>query len=120
MSKKTVAYRHMTEKEFDGIKVMIQHGLTNRQVSYLSKRSLATVSYVKRAENFSDYRSVVADVQVRANERKTGNTPVEQVEVSTEVVEQVDTSPTELSRIADALEALVKAWETQPTKKRLF
>lgn len=120
MSKKTVAYRHMTEKEFDGMKMMISHGLTNKQVSYLSKRSSATVHYVKRAENFSDYRNVIVGVSKKAYERKTGNTPVEQVEVSTEVVEQVDTSPTELGRIADALEALVKAWETQPTKKRLF
>jgi hypothetical protein len=116
-------YTQMTPDEYKRIKWLAdQPGLSNVQIAKIMGRSDATVFYIKKSEDFNDYRSIIREMSDRKKVKPAVETTLEETPglVHEVTAEPVETGPTELSRIADALEKLVVAWETAPKKKSLF
>lgn len=101
----------MTNKDFDNIKQLINLGLSVKQISEITGWSKTTISSVK---NFDDVESYREHHKARVAKYRV---PTESVETAGETSEKYKMP--ELERIADALEALVEAFnDTKESGKK--
>ena len=132
MARTGIKYHILSESEFTQIKVMQSAGLKNLQVQKVlgNNRTTSTIGRVSKFDNLESYRKAMVD---KANQNKAKlkqaapDKPyfVQHYKFNPAEVEQ---SPSdnfsnvalELGRVASALERLADAWESSPTKRRLF
>lgn len=54
-------YTKLTQSEFDRIKSILEiKGIKTRQVAEFTMRSQATISHIKRARSFDEYKSIIS------------------------------------------------------------
>lgn len=119
---------NLTEDDFTQIKILLGTGLSKAMVGTVTKRSSSTISRIAKYDTLKEYR---ADQLAERNRYKTKRAP-ETEGVGTAVPRTMEdsipqevhvvsktksTTDEQLTRIADALEALVDAWNTKPDKK---
>ena len=129
----------MNAERFDAIKRLDGVGVDRRGISRITKYSVTTINRVLRCDNFEAYRLDVAEFNKKYNAKQAVAE-----EPSTEVAETVSVPSVpgtripdairtrfsneermtlSLERIADQMERLAEAWETEATikaKKRFF
>lgn len=120
MSKK---YRHITAQEFKKIKVLQEAGISIGHVSAVTTRSWPTIQLIYRSDSFDDYQ-----LKMQSRNKKPVKKPMpptKDPETDNKAAYSALMLLTRRSveaqeRQAAALEALVKAWESAPARKKLF
>ena len=130
-------FTQLTPGEYNAIKAFCDmEGLSLTAISKATKRSVATIHYIRRSTDFEDYldfsRKRIRDGKNKAIVEETPDVSTRLVEQATEEdvaqAESVNaikvnahegTEATSLLRIANAMERLADDWEEKP-KKGLF
>ena len=105
---------HLTEQDYKTAKALVDAGVSNSDVAKITRRSASTIGYIQRSTSFDNYKELVnIKHQKSLAKKQTDKTKTEPKQQPVVITEQ-----SELTRIANALERLVDAWEAQP--RRLF
>lgn len=121
---KTPKYKSMTEQDLTLIKTIItlNPDKTLNAISKLVGRSYPTITYVNRAQDFADYKSIVKTVNAPTNAKKA----VKQAEKSSESPQQnkeeelIQEFTQVLTNIKEALEAINENPDVAVPKRKLW
>lgn len=67
-------YKQLTEKEFNLIKTMTSAGIPIKVIKEATNRSGGTLSFIKKADSFEDYRKQQREYIKKKEEKKTVKT----------------------------------------------
>lgn len=98
-------FKRLTQKEYDNIKTLLGAGLSQKQVSDVTKRSSSTVYYISKSTDMKDYFKIVQDSK-QGQEKKPVTPPSDIVDM--------------LRRIDNKLNMQVALLEKLVEKKRWF
>lgn len=116
-STKRKSYKKLNEAEFKSLKLLTDAGIKRSVVCRATGRSNDTIRRIESAKNFTDYRAIT---QAQLDKYTSPVPEPGEVLPLENVVVASTPQPSELTRIADALERLANAWEAAPNKRRLF
>lgn len=112
--------KNLTKEDFEQIKMLTTVGLSQSKIARIVNRSATTVRKITNAETLEEYREAARlerrnyyDANLKTSESEGVGTAEPEVttSLSRPSIEE------QLERIAIALERLVEAWESNPTKK---
>lgn len=129
--RKTNKWKHITQDEFDTIKLLISAGLKLDMVASVQDRSYSTIVTINNSNTLEEYKQ---RVRAYTASKKNGNKPrtvaseasdndTLQQSVVDSFIDELNApakQPETLERIAVALERLADAWERTPEKKSTF
>lgn len=114
------SFKHLTEKDFLMITTLKEAGLARKKINDITGRSNWTISLILASSSFSDYQKRSKEYQLAHKGKATvKQEPIEESingfaknKASSTLVAEADVVPV-LNRIADSLDRLADAWETQ-------
>lgn len=117
MATKGKSWKHLTERDFKTMKTLQEAGLSISKTAAATGRSWGTVQTLYESDTFVEYRQRVSARKAKAEQSPVA-TPrpkqpdsLDELRLRTVIAQE---------RQADALEALVKAWQSAPSKRKLF
>ena len=133
MAKTTKKYTKLDEDRFKQIVQLLEYGLNQKKVAEIVGCSGPTVSRVHRskAKTMADWKAFnKLEREKRAKNRPAPDTPAKDPvtpnPIATELAKaapvktRLSQDSVNLDRIANALERLATAWESQPAKRNIF
>lgn len=112
MNKKTTMRKQITEAEYEKIKHLMlpMFKLNMSTISKITKRSIASIYYIKNTSTFSEYRDFISKIgKKRANKVPENNTEVQVESTEKRVAEENDMVDASMSaRILNRLEIIIR------------
>lgn len=104
-------YKKLTDREYSGLKEMLNQGVTQSVIAKATGRSQATIYYVNQSDSFAGYKEKQREMFAGRKAERTAtevqdDSPAEEIPTLTDEQRGV----LALNRIADALEKLVDVW----------
>lgn len=99
-------YKHLTEKDFNVNKTLLENGLSKAKVANISERSYFTVAQISKSNSFSDYENLIKSIHENYMTKKNGH-----------AIEPKKDLLVILVKINQNLERMANAWESHPNKE---
>lgn len=118
--KKGTTWKILKQEEFDKAKALVGYGLSIKQIATLIKKSSATVSRIREAKDFADYKAriIVAKEKYQPTTKAEIKAP-EVVSVDTEVLQVLTNINEVLAQLNERLSFIEEHIEVVP-KRKLF
>lgn len=108
--------KHLTPKDFDQIKKLLELGLSVRQIADIIKRSASTVNEIRKQDSYESYRNHVTERNKLAKQRVVRE--LSQEAKNLVLVDDVELqAPSEIESLTIAIIELTELLRTKTSKK---